>query len=146
MLRKFAFVLAGVVALALSACVGAPQLTFAQQVSIACGAANGEIAILKGDGVFTGGAADTLTNKVQPAVDKVCVAGASVTKPDLQSVVNTTLPLVKSLVDASTLPQDKKNAADAAIDSGVLAFNIAISMVPAPVATVQASAPVAASQ
>ncbi|MDP9652065.1 hypothetical protein [Paraburkholderia caledonica] len=141
MLRKIAFVLAGVVALALAACAGAPQLTFAQQVSIACGAANGEIAILKGDGVFTGGAEKTLTDTVQPAVDKVCSAGASVSKPDLQSIVNATFPLIKTLVDSSSLPVDKIKAADAAIDTGVLAFNIAISI--APVST--AAAPAAAS-
>jgi hypothetical protein len=141
MKKILAALAAGLVALALSACAGAPTLTFAQQVSIACGAANGEIAILKGDGVFTGGAEKTLTDTVQPAVDKVCSAGASVAKPDLQSVVNATLPLVKSLVDSSSLSPDKIRAADAAIDTGVLAFNIAISLAPA----VTATAPVAAS-
>jgi hypothetical protein len=141
MKKIFAALAAGLVALALSACAGAPTLTFAQQVSIACGAANGEIAILKGDGVFTGGAEKTLTETVQPAVDKVCSAGASVAKPDLQSIVNATLPLVKSLVDSSSLSPDKIRAADAAIDTGVLAFNIAISLAPAAAVT----APVAAS-
>jgi hypothetical protein len=130
----------------LAGCNGsAPTLTFAQQVSIACGAANGEIAILKGDGVFTGGAEKTLTDTVQPAVDKVCAVGATVTNANLQNVVNVTMPLVKSFVDASALPQDKKNAADAAIDTGVLAFNIAISLAPTATATA-ASAPVAVSQ
>lgn len=144
MLRKLAVVLAGAAALALSACNGsAPTLTFAQQVSIACGAAKGEIVILQSDGVFTGGAADTLTKKIQPAVDKVCAAGATVTKPDLQSIVNATLPLVKSFVDASSLSPDKIKAADAAIDTGVLAFNIAISMAPDAVST-GASAPAVA--
>jgi hypothetical protein len=146
MLRKYAAVAAGLVAsIALAACNGsAPTLTFAQQVSIACGAAKGEIVILQSDGVFTGGAADTLKNDVQPAVDKVCAVGASVTKPDLQTVVNATLPLVKSLVDSSSLPQDKIKAADAAIDTGVLAFNIAINLAPATAST--AAAPIAASQ
>jgi hypothetical protein len=131
----------GLVASALSACNGtAPTLTFAQQVSIACGAANGEIAILRGDGVFTGGAEKTLTDTVQPAVDKVCSAGASVAKPDLQSIVNATLPLVKSMVDSSSLSADKINAADAAIDTGVMAFNIAISLAPAVAATAPAAA------
>jgi hypothetical protein len=141
MKKILAALAAGLVALALSACAGAPTLTFANQVAIACGAANGEIAILKGDGVFTGGAEKTLTETVQPAVDKVCSAGASVAKPDLQSIVNATLPLVKSLVDSSSLSADKIRAADAAIDTGVLAFNIAISLAPA----VTATAPVAAS-
>jgi hypothetical protein len=141
-MKKIMLLAAGLVALSLTACNGsAPTLTFAQQVSIACGAANGEIAILKGDGVFTGGAEKTLTDTVQPAVDKACSAGASVAKPDLQPVVNATLPLIKSLVDSSSLSPDKIKAADAAIDTGVLAFNIAISL--APVGT--ATAPVAAS-
>jgi hypothetical protein len=132
----------GLVASVLSACGGtAPQISFADQVSIACGAANGEIAILKSDGAFTGGAADTLTNTIQPAVDKVCSAGASVTNPNLQTIVNATLPLVKSLVDSSSLSPDRIKAADTAIDTGILAFNIAISLAPVAVAT----APVAAS-
>lgn len=145
MKRILMLLAAGFVALALSACGGtAPTLTFSQQVSIACGAANGEIAILKGDGVFTGGAAVTLDKTVQPAVDKVCKAGASVAKPDLQTLVNTTLPLVKTFVDASSLSPDKIKAADAAIDTGVLAFNLAISLAPMVTATA-ASSPVAAS-
>lgn len=146
-MRKFMLLAAGVLAsVALSACnATAPTLTFPQQVAIACGAANGELVILKNDGVFTGGAANTLDKTVQPAVDKVCTAGASVTTPDLKTLVNTTLPLIKTFVDASSLPQDKKNAVNAGIDSTVLAFNIAISMIPAVVPTVPASAPVAAS-
>ena len=141
-MKRFIMLLAaGIAASVLAACASAPQLTFQQQVSIACGAAQGEIAILKADNVFTGGAANTLANDVEPAIAKVCAAGATVTDANLQSVVNATLPLIKSLVDASSLPQDKKNAADAAIDTGVLAFNIAIQM--APTSTTASSAPAA---
>lgn len=141
-MKRFIMLLAaGIAASVLAACASAPQLTFQQQVSIACGAAQGEIAILKADNVFTGGAANTLANDVEPAIAKVCTAGATVTDASLQSVVNATLPMVKSLVDASSLPQDKKNAADAAIDTGVLAFNIAIQM--APTATSANPAPAA---
>jgi len=136
-MKKIMLLAAGAAVAALTACANAPQLTFDQQVAIACGAAQGEISILKADNVFTGGAADTLANDVGPAIAKVCAAGATVTDTSLQSVVNATLPLVKSLVDASSLSQDKKNAADAVIDSGVLAFNIAIKM--APTATAPAS-------
>jgi hypothetical protein len=144
-MKALTLLAAGLVASMLSACGStAPTLTFPQQVAIACGAANGEIAILKADNVFTGGAAGTLKNDVQPAVDKVCAVGATVTNASLKNIVNATLPLVKSVVDTSSLPQDKKNAADAAIDTGILAFNIAISL--APVAAATASAPVAASQ
>ncbi|RQZ08886.1 hypothetical protein DF105_00855 [Burkholderia stagnalis] len=137
---------AGVVAFIsiLAGCTSAPTLTFQQQVAIACGAANGEIAILTADGVFTGGAAGTLNKTVQPAIAKVCAVGASVTAPDLQTIVNTTLPAVKAIVDASTLPN--KKVADAAIDSAILAFNVAISMHQAAAAPpVPASTPLAGS-
>ncbi|MGS1060502.1 hypothetical protein [Burkholderia glumae] len=129
---------AGLVALAflLIGCGSAPTLTFPQQVAIACGAANGEIAILKADGVFTGGAADTLNNTVQPAIARVCSVGATVTSTDLQTIVDSTLPAIKNLVGASSIPN--KSAADAAIDTAILAFNVAISMH-------QAAAPTAAS-
>ncbi|WP_369065327.1 hypothetical protein [Burkholderia gladioli] len=131
---------AGLVALAflLIGCGSAPTLTFPQQVAIACGAANGEIAILKADGVFTGGAADTLNKTVQPAIAKVCAIGATVTSPDLQTIVNSTLPAIKDLIDASSLAN--KSAADAAIDTAILAFNVAISMHQATAVTAPAAA------
>ncbi|WP_186056495.1 hypothetical protein [Burkholderia gladioli] len=131
---------AGLVALAflLIGCGSTPTLTFPQQVAIACGAANGEIAILKADGVFTGGAADTLNKTVQPAITKVCAVGATVTSPDLQTIVNSTLPAIKDLIDASSLAN--KSAADAAIDTAILAFNVAISMRQATATTAPAAA------
>lgn len=127
-MKKLMLLAAGVAAPAflLAGCGTAPSLTFPQQVAIACGAANGEIAILKADGVFTGGAAATLNDTVQPAITKACAVGATVTSPDLQTIVDSTLPAVKTLVDASSLPN--KAAADAAIDMAILAFNVAISM------------------
>ena len=146
-MKKLMLLAAGLVASVamLAGCNGsAPTLTFAQQVSIACGAAKGEIAILQGDGIFTGGAADTLEKTIKPAVGNACTAGSTITTPDLQTIVNTTLPLVKSLVDSSSLSPDKIKAADAAIDTGVLAFNMAISLAPAATPTA-ASAPAAAS-
>jgi len=146
-MKKLMLLAAGLVASVamLAGCNGsAPTLTFAQQVSIACGTAKGEIAILQGDGVFTGGAADTLEKIIKPAVATACTTGSAITTLDLQTIVNTTLPLVKSLVDSSSLAPDKIKAADAAIDTGVLAFNVAISLAPATTPTA-ASAPGAAS-
>ena len=143
MKRTLMLLAAGFAALTLAACGSAPSLTFPQQVSIACGAAKAEIVILKSDGVFTGGAAETLAQTIEPAVAKVCSAGASVAVADLQSIVNATLPLVKSMVDASSLSPDKIKAADAAIDTGILAFNLAIGLAPA--TSADTSAPAAAS-
>ena len=128
-MKRFSMLLAaGIVASVsiLAGCSSAPALTFPQQLAIACGAANGEIAILKADGVFTGGAATTLNDTVQPAIAKACAVGATVTTLNLQTIVNDTLPAIKSLVDASSLPN--KAAADAAIDTAILAFNVAIAM------------------
>ncbi|NDV73026.1 hypothetical protein [Burkholderia cenocepacia] len=127
-MKKLMLLAAGIVASAflVAGCGSAPSLTFPQQVAIACGAANGEIAILKADGVFTGGAATTLDKTIKPAIAKVCAVGATVTSPDLQTLVDSTLPAIKALIDASTLPN--KAAADAAIDTAILAFNVAISM------------------
>ncbi|KGC03442.1 putative lipoprotein [Burkholderia multivorans] len=138
-MKKLMLLAAGIAASAsmLAGCGSAPSLTFPQQVAIACGAANGEIAILKADGVFTGGAAATLNDTVQPAIAKVCAVGATVTSLDLQTIVDSTLPAVKALIDASSLPN--KAAADAAIDTAILAFNVAISMHQA-AATPQAAA------
>lgn len=127
-MKKLMPLAAGIVASAflVAGCSSSPTLTFPQQVAIACGAANGEIAILKADGVFTGGAAVTLNDTVQPAIAKACAVGATVTTLDLQTIVDSTLPAVKALIDASSLPN--KAAADAAIDTAILAFNVAISM------------------
>lgn len=127
-MKKLMLLAVGIVASAflLAGCGTAPSLTFPQQVAIACGAANGEIAILKADGVFTGGAAVTLNDTVQPAITKVCEVGATVTSLDLQTIVDSTLPAVKALINTSSLPN--KAAADAAIDTAILAFNVAISM------------------
>ncbi|MDN7544833.1 hypothetical protein [Burkholderia cenocepacia] len=128
-MKRFSMLIAaGIVASVsiLAGCGSAPTLTFQQQVAIACGAANGEIAILKADGVFTGGAATTLDKTIKPAIAKACAVGATVSKPDLQTIVDDTLPAIKALVDASSL--QNKAAADAAIDTAILAFNVAISM------------------
>ncbi|MBR8279809.1 hypothetical protein [Burkholderia vietnamiensis] len=142
-MKKLMLLAAGVAAPAflLAGCGTAPSLTFPQQVAIACGAANGEIAILKADGVFTGGAAATLNDTVQPAITKACAVGATVTSLDLQTIVDSTLPAVKTLIDASSLPN--KAAADAAIDTAILAFNVAISMHQAASTPPAASTPLA---
>ncbi|KOR22827.1 hypothetical protein [Burkholderia cenocepacia] len=140
-MKNLMLLAAGIVASVsiLAGCQSAPQLTFQQQVAIACGAANGEITILKADGVFTGGAAATLDKTVKPAIAKACAAGAAATAPDLQTIVDTALPKIKELIDASSLPN--KAAADAAIDTAILAFNVAISMHQAAAATPAAASP-----
>lgn len=136
---------AGLVAsLVFAGCNGsAPTLTFQQQVQITCGLARGEMTILQSDGVFTGGAADTASKKVQPAIDGVCAAAANV--KDVQTLVNAALPAVKVVIAGSSLSPQAQKDANAAIDTVILAANTAIALQPAAVATAPASGAVAAS-
>lgn len=146
-MKALTLLAAGLVASLLSACNGtAPTLTLTPQQAVALVCADGKTAIniMVDDGVFTGGALDTLNKKVSPDFDKVCAAGATVTTPNLQNLTNATLPLLKTLVDGSNLQPQQKNDAKAAIDLTTLAINTAIALQPATVPTA-ASAPVAAS-
>ena len=152
MLRKFAVVLAGATALALSACGGtAPTLTFPQAVSLACTDGNAVFSIMKTDGMLTGGALNTFDTQVTPDFNKVCAAGATVTAANLLNLTNAMAPAVKAIVNSSNASQQFKNDANTAVDVFVLAVNVAVPLVPAATATaasgaVAASAPVAASQ
>lgn len=125
---------------------GLPNLTFAQQVSIVCSAANTAVSIAIDDQVFTGGAANTLNNDIKPAISAVCGSGAVATTSNLQKLVQNTLPLLKSAVNATSLSQQNKNYVDAAIDLVKGAVNTAIALAPASAAasTSTAAAPAAA--
>ena len=125
-MKKCIMIAALAAAAILTGCASAPSITFKQQVAIVCGAAKSEVAILQADGAFTGGAEDTLNKKIVPAVADVC--SAAPTDLTLSSFVNETLPAVGSIVQSSSLSQDQKNAARAAIDTLVLAANTAIAL------------------
>ncbi|BCF88653.1 hypothetical protein [Paraburkholderia largidicola] len=127
-----------------------PTLSFQQATALVCADANTVVQIMTDDGVFTGGALNTLNNDFKPALNKVCASGVTVTKPNLQALVDVGLPLLKTLVNASNLQQQMKNSANAAIDVATLAVNTAIALQPAtstttPAAPAPASAPAAAS-
>ncbi|WP_434663407.1 hypothetical protein P5W99_24295 [Paraburkholderia sp. A3BS-1L] len=147
MLRKLMLLAAGFAVLALSACNGSaptlPPLTFAQQVGLACNYADTAVTIMTDDGLFTGGALNTLNTDVKPAIGKVCAAGATVTTPNLQALSKTALPLLKSVVDASSLAPQAKNDAKTAIDLTAAAINTAILLQPAASAPTPASTPLA---
>lgn len=145
MFRKYAALAAGVVtSVVLTGCNGsAPTLNFRQQAQIACGLAKGEMTILQGDGIFTGGAANTVSKKIQPAIDGVCAATATVT--DVQTLVNAALPALKDIVAGSSLSEQAQKEANAAIDTVILAANTAIAL-QSPAVPTTASAPIAASQ
>lgn len=117
------------------------KLTPAQVAAIVCPSAKSELQTLQLAGVFTGGAADTLSKQVQPDVDAVCDIGATVTDAKLQTLVNAAFPLVTSIVKNSTLSDQDKAKAYLAIGGlqAVVNTNIALA------AATAASAPVAAS-
>ncbi|WP_232464332.1 hypothetical protein [Burkholderia ubonensis] len=101
---------AGIVASAtvLAACGTQPVQTPAQVAAKVCPLLQAEIATLSQAGVFTGGAAATLNEKVAPAVGAVCSAGATVTEVNIQSISSAVAPLLVSIVKASGLPQSDK--------------------------------------
>jgi len=146
MLRKYAAVAAGLVAsIALAACNGsAPvaKLSPAQVAAIVCPSAKSELQTLELAGVFTGGAADTLSKQVSPDVDAVCAIGATVTDAKLQTMANAAFPLVTSIVKNSTLSDADKNKAYLAIGAAqaIINTNIALAQASAAAAPVAASA------
>ena len=150
-MKRFSMLLAaGLVAsfTLLAGCNGTmPTLSFQQASALVCADANTAVQIMTDDGVFTGGALNTLNNDFKPALAKVCTAGVTVTTPNLQALVDVGLPLLKSLVNASNLQQQAKNSANAAVDVVTLAVNTAIALQPAPATTTPTApaAPAAAS-
>jgi hypothetical protein len=128
-MKRFLMLLAaGLVALALVACATVPQ-TPAQIAARACPLVTDELSTLSQAGLFTGGAQDTLTGKIQPAVDKVCAASSTVTQVNLQSLSKDVAPLLIDLVNASQLAKDDKTKA-------VLAIGTVQAMIDAALATV----------
>lgn len=134
---------AGIVAL-VSACASIPQQTPAQIAAVICPNIQTELATLQASGVFTGGAALTLTNKVQPDVALVCGAGVTVTSLNLTNLASTTFPVVIALIGSSNLTQQDKTIAILAVGAIQTSINTAISLQGAPI-TAPPAAPVAAS-
>jgi len=108
---------AGVVASValLSACSSFSVQTPAQVASKVCPLLQAEINTLSQAGVFTGGAAATLNEKIAPNVDAVCAAGASVTQVSVQSISSAIAPLLITVVKASGLSQSDQVTAVLAI-------------------------------
>lgn len=118
----------------------------AQIATRACPLLTDELSTLALAGVFTGGAQDTLTKEIQPAVDKVCVDGAIPTQLSLQSLSKSVPPMLIALVKASSLPDADKKQAILAIGTSKAVLDTAlIALAPPAAAAVPAaaSAPVA---
>ncbi|WAL81460.1 hypothetical protein OYT13_16605 [Pandoraea sp. XJJ-1] len=119
----------------------------AQIAARACPLLTDELSTLALAGVFTGGAQDTLTKEIQPAVDKVCEAGAVPTQLSLQTLSKSVTPLLVALVKASSLPDVDKTKAILVIGTSKAVLDTALIALAPPAAAAEvpaaASAPVA---
>lgn len=149
MKRSLMLLAAGFAALSLAACgsnPSVPKLTPVQVAAIVCPAAKTELSTLSLAGVFTGGAQDTLSTQVQPDLDAVCVAGASITDTKLQTLSDTAFPLVITIVKNSSLSDEDKNKAYLAIGGFQALINVNIALVAASAASAPAAASAPVSQ
>jgi aspartate-semialdehyde dehydrogenase len=127
----------------LTACAGTaikPQ-TPAQIAAAVCPILQPQLAQLQASGVFTGGAAATLDDKIAPDVNKVCVAGALVTSTSLAAVANEAVPLIVDAINASSMSAANKNAAVAIVSGAQLAITSAIALYNATQPAAPAAAP-----
>ena len=109
-MRKFAVVLAGVVALALSACSGIqlkpvtlpviPPAQLAQQI---CPIVAADLALLQGPSgkaLLTAAQQSTIATSIVPINSAVCASAATVDLTDLQSLNSTAFPALIAIVSA----------------------------------------------
>jgi len=144
MKRKSMLLAAGLlVAVALVGCKSLPTQTPAQIAANICPGVQSEIDVLTKSGIFTGGAQATLTTQVQPDVDAVCAAGATVTTVNIQKLVQATFPVVLAVIANSSLTDQQKLQATVAVGVLVTGINTALSLQPATSSTTPA--PTAAS-
>lgn len=130
-------------AVALVGCKSLPTQTPAQIAANICPGVQSEIDVLTKSGVFTGGAQATLSTQVQPDVDAVCAAGATVTTVNIQKLVQATFPVVLTVIANSILTDQQKLQATVAVGVIVTGINTALSLQPATSGTTPA--PTAAS-
>jgi aspartate-semialdehyde dehydrogenase len=112
----------------LAACAGVQPQTPAQIAAAVCPVLQPQLAQLQASGVFTGGAAATLDDKIAPDLNKVCVAGALVTSTSLAAVANEAVPLIVDAINASSMSAANKNTAVAIVSDAQLAITSAIAL------------------
>jgi hypothetical protein len=131
-MKRFSMLLAAglVAAVALVGCKSIPTQTPAQIAANICPGVQSEIDTLTKSGVFTGGAQATLTKQVQPDVDEVCAAGATVTTVNIRNLVQATFPIVVTAIGNSSLNDQQKLQATLAVGVVVTGINTALSLQP----------------
>ncbi|CAN0620550.1 conserved exported protein of unknown function [Burkholderia multivorans] len=152
-MKRFSMLLAaGLVALvSLAGCAGCAgnqivTQTPAQMAATGCVLVKDEIDTLAPAGLFTGGAQKTLTDTIQPAVDKVCAAGATVTQPNLKTLAKEAVPALIDVVKLSSMADADKQRAILAIGAAKAMLDTALAALTPAVATpASASTPLAGS-
>jgi hypothetical protein len=140
-MKKIMLLAAGLAMLAFAGCANAPTQTPAQIAANICPGIQSEISVLQVSGVFTGGAQATLTNQVQPDVNAVCAAGATVTTASIRNLVSATFPIVITVIQNSSLSDTQKLQATVAVGLVVTGINTALQFQPAPIQTVPQTTP-----
>jgi hypothetical protein len=131
MKKIIAAIAAGFVALAsLAGCAstGSTTQTPAQIAAAVCPAVQTELATVESAGVFTGGAADTLTNQVIPDVAAVCSATESATSTGISGIANTVIPLIVTAINNSSLDSSAKTTYILAIGAIQTTINLALGL------------------
>ena len=144
-MKRFSMLLAAGVAASvvlLGACSSLTQQTPAEVAAKVCPLMKSEIDTLSQAGVFTGGAAVTLNEKIAPGVDAACAAGTTVTVANVQSISSAVAPLLVTIVKASGLSQSDQVTAVLAI--GTIKGMIDVAFPPVAIVT-PASSPLAGS-
>ena len=118
---------------ALAACA-TTQISAEQAVSSFCAAVPDEIDGLETEGVITGGADDTMTQTVRPAISLLCANGAAITAPSIQSVSKVAIPALLGLVSASALSDADKKTDTAVLLGLQLTLNVASTYYGTPIA------------
>ncbi|PRH46335.1 hypothetical protein [Burkholderia multivorans] len=145
-MKRFSMLLAAGIAASialLGACSSLSVQTPAQVAAKVCPLLQSEIGTLSQAGIFTGGAAVTLNEKIAPDVDAACAAGATVTQVSVQSISSAVAPLLLSIVKTSNLSQADQVKAVLAI--GTVKGMIDVAFPPAVTTVPAASSPLAGS-
>lgn len=127
--RSLMLLAAGIAALvtfAGCASTGSTSQTPAQIATAVCPALQTELTTIEAAGIFTGGAADTLTNQVIPDVEAACTATESATSTSVSNIANTVIPLIVTAINNSSLESSQKTTFILALGAIQTTINVAL--------------------
>ncbi len=130
-MKHFALLAAIAVGLLLSGCAGQATQTPAQIASQFCAPIQDAISLLSTSPLLTTTDQQKLDTDVNPLVNAVCTAGATVNVANLKALVATGFPAINGIVQASTLSDDKKSQIGTDITAAQLLITLLMSQLPA---------------